>query len=64
MQVDDRPRVHDCVLAAVDGAQPAWWPVEELIKLPRTCADEKLVLNGDDVYVVRTRSGEDHECQP
>ena len=53
-----RAKVHECVLAAVDGRGPTWWTVEELYSLPSTCADEKVKIGNDDVYVVKTSKGE------
>ena len=42
------------MLASVDGAGPVWWSLCELLDLPRACADEKVKVGDDDVYVVKT----------
>jgi hypothetical protein len=52
-------KIHECVVAAVDGASPTWWSVDELYELERVEKDELVKIDGRDVYVVKTKRRED-----
>ena len=49
-----RPVVFEAVLAQVDG-KLAYWTLPELLSLERIDPDSKVHMNGEDIYIVRTK---------